>query len=633
MLQSMRSKIKGFVAVFIIALLTIPLALIGVENLFSGSTNVGEAAEVDGKVISEREVQLALGRERQRLQAQLGDSLPAEFLSDERLRKPVIEGLIQRSLIASIAEQGEMTFSDQIIDQTIVKLPDFQVEGNFDGQRFIQVIRSIGHTPVSFRALIKEDMLVNQMQRAIVATDFITDDEINRAVALSRQSRDFAWLTLPLGNLAETVVVSDAEISTYYEENKQAYLSEEQVAIEYIELNVSDLEKEFSIDEASIREQYDQVVKNFANISQREAAHIMVEGEDEAAQQKIAELEEKLAANNDFALLASEYSDDFGSRDNGGNLGVSSGDGFPEAFETALLELTEGQISAPIKIDNATHFIKLISLSEKAAPTYDEQKTVIAAELSRARAEEQFVQDVQAIEELAYNAENLQEVGEQLGLPVGKTALFSRIEAKEAILQDSRVVTAAFSPQVVQEGHSSELIELSSDRIVVLKLIEHKPVRILTLEEKKEAILADLQLKKAKDTIALQAASIRVLIDNGTDIATISEQQNIQLSSQLAAQRNTAGVPAELLTSVFEMAQPEKDKVTIAERHLGNGDYVIVSLSNITDGSVDDLAEAERASLRGNLSSSIAGDEYRAWQEQLRIQADINVYSSTYPTL
>jgi peptidyl-prolyl cis-trans isomerase D len=358
----------------------------------------------------------------------------------------------------------------------------------------------------------------------------------------------------------------------------------------------------------------------------------MIEGDDEAAQQRIAELQKKLATTNDFAALASEYSDDFGSRDNGGNLGVSSGDGFPAEFETALLELSEGQISAPIKIDNATHFIKLIALSEKTAPSYDEQKTVIAAELSRARAEEQFIQDVQAIEELAYNAENLQEVAEQLGLPLGKTALFSRVEAKEAILQDSRVVTAAFSEQVVQEGHSSELIELSTDSVVVLKLIEHKPVRILSLEEKKAAILADLQLKKAKDTIAQQAASIRTLIDNGTDIATISEQQDIKLSSQLAAQRNAADVPAELLTSVFEMAQPEEGAVTIAERHLDNGDYVIVSLSKIIDGSVDDLSEAERTSLRGNLSSSIAGDEYRAWQEQLRTQADINVYSSVSPT-
>ncbi len=628
MLQSMRNKIKGLVAFFLIALLTIPLALVGVENLFYGNTNVGEAAEVNGKVITEREVQLALGRERQRLQAQLGDSLPADFLSDERLRAPVIEGLIERGLIASVAEDGKMTFSDQEIDRTILQLPDFQVEGQFDSQRFIQVVRTIGHTPASFRALLKEDMLVNQVQSAMLGSDFITEKEIEQSIALSRQSRDFSWVTLPLGNLTETAQVSETEISTHYDENKAGFLSQEQVSIEYIDLNIANIEKTLVLDEEQVREQYEQFANNFENSTEREAAHIMIEGDDDAAKEKVALVAEKLAAGEDFAALASEYSDDFGSRDNGGNLGSSAGDAFPAEFESTLLELSEGQVSDAIEIDNATHFIKLLTVVEKTPPSFEEQKPIIEADLKRIRAEEQFVADVQSLEELAYNAENLEQVAQELGVELGKTPLFSRGTAREAILQDRRVVDAAFSEQVIQEGHSSDLIELSSDRVVVIKRLEHKPVRTLTLDEKRDEIVALLKLEKAKAEVATQAKAIREALDAGKTMDEAAQAFELTVSAQVAASRNTSEVPNELLSAIFEMPYPSEGEAKLAEQHLNNGDYVIVSLTKVSNGSVGDLEEAELTSLRSNLSSSLSNDEYRAWQALLRNEGDIEVYSS-----
>jgi peptidyl-prolyl cis-trans isomerase D len=629
MLQSMRNKTKGLVAVFLIGLLTIPLALVGVENLFYGTSTVGEAAEVDGTVITERDVQLGIGRERQRLQSQFGENLPADFFTDERLRESVLAGLVQRTLMINIAEQGNMTFSAQEIDKTIVGLPIFQLEGNFDQQRFLQGVRNLGHTPASFRTLLKNDLLANQMQSAIVSSDFITDKEIDQVVALSRQTRDFSWLTLPLGDLPNTMAVSEEEILAHYDSNKAQYLSTEEVAIEYIELSVAAIEKDITVDETAIQQQYDGIVASYSATTQREAAHIMIEGDDEAAQQKITEVKEKLASGIDFTELASEYSDDFGTRDNGGNLGVSTGDGFPEVFEDTLLSLTEGQVSEPVTIDSATHFIKLVTLTEKTAPSFDSQKAKIESDLKRVQAEEQFIQDVQALEELTYNAESLDDVAGELGVTAIKTGLFTRDNAAsvDAILQDRRIINAAFSEQVVQEKHSSDLINLSSDKVMVVKLLDHKPVRTLALEEKQKEIVTELQLEKAKAEIAAQALSLRETLDGGTDISTLAEEKGVAISTQTDAQRNAAGVPEELLSSVFEMSHP-KDSAVLLERHLNNGDYIIASLSKVSQGNTEALTEEERASLRSSLSSGIAGDEYRAWQTQLETQADIEIYRS-----
>jgi peptidyl-prolyl cis-trans isomerase D len=633
MLQSMRSKIKGLVAFFLIALLTIPLALVGVENLFYGNNNVGEAAEVNGTVITEREVQIAIGRERQRLESQLGDSAPLDLLTDENLRASAIESLVQRGVLASLAEKGNMTFSNKDVDQTIVTLPDFQVDGKFDPQRFTQIVRSIGHTPTSFRALLKEDMLVNQIQNAVLSSDFITDSELQRSFGLSRQARDFSIINLPLGKLPSTINVSDDDILSFYEENKANYLSEEQVSVEYIELNVSDIEADVTIDEESIRQQYEQIVQSFTESTEREAAHIMIEGDDDAAQQKIATVKEKLAAGDDFAELAKEYSDDFGSRDNGGNLGTSAGDSFPEGFEKALLTLSEGQVSEAIDIDGATHFIRLIQVIEKTAPTFEEQKSIIASELKRARAEERFVEDVQSLEELAYNAESLAEVADTLALTMGKTALFSRTDTTDEILQDKRVLAAAFSDDVLQKGHSSEVLELSTDRVVVLKLLEHKPVRTLTLEEKSKEIVEHLQTERAKAQLAVQVKDIRDELDSGRTMASVAEEKALSFTKKVGVLRNASDIPLEILSLAFDLQAPKDGEVTVSDQYVDNGQYIIVSLSKVSSGDINALPEAERTSLRVNLSSSTAADEYRAWQDNLREESSISIYRSESPTL
>jgi len=342
-----------------------------------------------------------------------------------------------------------------------------------------------------------------------------------------------------------------------------------------------------------------------------------------------------LLAGDDFAALAAEYSDDFGTRDNGGNLGVSTGDAFPDAFEETLLTLSAGEISEPVEIDGATHFIQLISVEENAAPSFDSQKAKIIADLQRAQAEEQFIQDVQTLEDLAYNADSLAEVADEIGVNANTTALFSRDTAStiDPILQDARIIEAAFSEEVIKEGHSSEVINLSADQAVVLKLIDHKPVRTLTLDEKRESIKTELQLEKAKEQIAEQARALRVALDEGQSITEVAESASVSVNTQTNAQRNTAGVPEDLLAEVFTMPYPSDSGVSLLETHLESGDYVIVSLSKVTPGDTENLTDAEKESLRTSLSSGISADEYRAWLAQLESNADVEIYRSQNATV
>ena len=93
----------------------------------------------------------------------------------------------------------------------------------------------------------------------------------------------------------------------------------------------------------------------------RRVAHILLS---EPTTEVIEEIQVKIDAGVDFAVLAKDYSEDFGSAESGGDLGYTSGDTFPEAFEIALAGLDLGQVSEPINTHAGTHFIKLLDIKK-----------------------------------------------------------------------------------------------------------------------------------------------------------------------------------------------------------------------------------------------------------------------------
>lgn len=626
MLQGMRENMKGAIAVFIVIFLGLILAIGLVDlNSLNGGYSADDIASVNGRTISERDLQIALSQEKQRLKTQFGNNLPAEFLSDDRLREPVLQGLVQRKVLLDKAVDGRMTMSDSDIDTLITQMPEFQSDGQFEPQLFVQAIRNIGHTPDSFRILLRDDVVVNQLRNGIAFTTFITDQELKNVVALSRQTRDFNWLQLPLGDLPESMVVNDEEVKRYYDENMQSYVTEETVAVEYIDLKVSDIAETVIVGEGEVKQQYEQELLQVSSSPQSEAAHIMIEGDDDAALQKIKDVQDKLAAGDDFAIIAVEYSDDFGSRENGGNLGLTAGDVFPPAFESALAELSEGSVSDPIKIDNATHFIKLVSIKNNTPPTLEESQARIESELKLLQAEQIFVEKLTALKDLAFNAENLSDVADQLSLSVVSTALFTREGGPEPVLSDGRVVDAAFGVQVLQQGYSSDVLELAPDNAVVIKLIKHEPVRILALEEKQDDIVAELKLKKAKEQLSAQAESLKAALESGETLADLAIENDLALNTESTIARDGGGLSQELVRHVFELSRPENSKPTTSSLYLDNNDYALVSLSAVNDAKFEDLTEEEKRGARLSLTRSISVDEFQAWQQRLVSQAGVNV--------
>jgi peptidyl-prolyl cis-trans isomerase D len=345
MLQNIRDNVQGLVAKVIIGLIVVPFAIFGIESLVGGG-GPAEVAKVNGEKIGESELVQAVGVQKRQLLARMGDNVQPALLDDAVLRGPALDGLITQHLLKQSAEALKLRLPVQAVDQTILSMGAFQDNGKFSPERYELVLRNQGYSTAYFKQLMHQELLINQLHSAFVGSDFVTPAELTAVAGLLQQQRSFRYLTIPVAGLADKIAVNDADVAAYYQEHTDQFLRDERVKLEYIELRAEDYFQ--PVNEAALQAEYDREMAGFKATVERHAAHILIEinkqRDDAQAQSLLAAIEKKLAAGEDFAKLAAQYSDDVGSKNSGGDLGVSSGDAFPPQFEAVLSGLKVGEI-------------------------------------------------------------------------------------------------------------------------------------------------------------------------------------------------------------------------------------------------------------------------------------------------
>ena len=374
MLQNIRDNSRGWIAKTIIGLIVLLLAFTGFEAILTGTSNSQNAADVNGEKVTLNELGQAVDMQRRQLLQQLGRDFDPALLDERLLRESALKGLIDRKLLLQGAGDADFAFSQAALDQVILQTPEFQTEGHFDAARFDQVIRQMGYGRLQFRRMLEEEMLIGQLRAGLGASSFVTEQEARAFASLERQIRDFASLTIKADPAA--IELSDADVQAYYDEHASEFFSPEQVVLQYVELNKDDFFDQVEVSDEDLQPLYQNEIANLAE--QRQAAHILIEGDDQAARTKLEEIKARVDAGEDFAALAKEFSQDPGSAADGGDLGYAGRGVYDPAFEEALYALQQGQVSEPVQSEFGWHLIKLLGVQAPEVPSFDSLKDKLA---------------------------------------------------------------------------------------------------------------------------------------------------------------------------------------------------------------------------------------------------------------
>ncbi|MCV9919906.1 SurA N-terminal domain-containing protein [Pseudomonas sp. BT-42-2] len=623
MLQNIRDNSQGWIAKSIIGLIVVLMALTGFEAIFQAASHSQDAAKVNGQTISQNELSQAVDMQRRQLIQQLGKDFDPALLDEKMLREAALKGLIDRKLLLQGAEDAKFAFSEAALDQVILQTPEFQVDGKFDANRFDQVIRQMGYGRMQFREMLAEEMLIGQLRTGLAGSSFVTDKQVDAFARLEKQTRDFASLTFKAN--PASVNVSDDEVKAHYEQHAKEFMTPDQVVIDYIELKKSAFFDQVKVNEDELKALYE---KEIANLSeQRHAAHILIDVNDKVseaqAKARIEEIQQRLAKGEDFAKLAKEFSQDPGSATTGGDLGFAGPGVYDPAFEDALYKLSKDQVSEPVRTEYGYHLIKLLGVEAPEVPSFASLKDKLTRELKTQQVEQRFVEVTKELEDAAFEASDLAQPAQDLGLKVQTSAPFGR-EGGEGITANRAVVQAAFSEEVIDEGSNSNAIELDPETVIVLRAKEHRKPEQLPLEAVAKNIREHLAKEKATAELKAKADKLIAGLRDGS-IAAGTAHEGQSWKVQEAVTRGQDGIDPLELQAVFRLAKPAaKDKPEYGSVVLADGSLVVVQLKGVNEGAA--ATDEEKQQIRRYLASRAGQQDFAAYRKQLEANADITRY-------
>ncbi|MCF5545929.1 SurA N-terminal domain-containing protein [Pseudomonas salomonii] len=624
MLQNIRDNSQGWIAKTIIGIIVALMAFTGIEAIFQASgNNKQDVAKVNGEEITQTELGQAVDMQRRQLMQQLGKDFDASLLDEKLLREAALKGLIDRKLLLQGAADSKFGFSEAALDQVILQTPEFQVDGKFSAERFDQVIRQLGYTRMQFRQMLTQEMLIGQVRAGIAGSGFVTDAEVLAFARLEKQTRDFATVKIKTDPAA--VKLTDDEVKAYYDQHAKEFMTPDQVVIDYLELKKSSFFDQVTVKDEELQAAYQKETANLAE--QRRAAHILIEVNDKTtdaqAKAKIEDIQARLAKGEKFEALAKEFSQDPGSANNGGDLGFAGPGVYDPDFETALYALNKDQVSAPVRTTFGWHLIKLLGVEAPEVPSFASLKDKLTRELKTQQVEQRYVEATKQLEDAAFEASDLAQPASDLKLTVHTSAPFGR-EGGEGVAANRAVVTAAFSPEVLDEGANSSAIELDPETIIVLRAKEHLKPAQLPLESVSAAIRTQMTKERAIAAAKTHADElIASLRDGKTPLNQPIDGQAWKVTE--AATRNAEAIEPAVLQALFRMPKPAaKDKPTFTTVTLADGSLVIVRLNGVNEAAAP--TDEEKAQYRRFLASRIGQQDFAAYRKQLETKADIKKF-------
>ena len=625
LMDKLREGAQGRVAKIIFWLIILSFALAGVGSYLNSPVDTNPA-EVNGEPITAQALETAYRNERSRMEAQFGESF-AQLASNpeytKQLRHSVLEKLVDQLVLDQQAHATRIRVGNEQVKETIRTMPEFQNEGKFDNERYLNLLSRAGLTPQGFSESIRQDLVRQNWIGGLVNSEFALAGEVNTIDGLLQQARDVTLYTLPVDHFMKTVQVSDAELDTYYKAHQKQFMSPDQVKISYVMLNAKDLQGDIKVSDQEARDYYDQHQDQYRTAERRQVAHILIAQKDDASALKEAEaLLSKLKSGADFAKLATQNSTDKLSARKGGELDWFEKGVMDPEFEKAAFALQKsGDLSTVVKSQFGYHIIKLLGIQPETSKSFDQVKADVLAKVRQDKSHELFLDKQQQLADLSFeNPDSLDLVAEKMGLKIVNSDFFAASTAV-APLNDPKVKQQAFSEDLREQNTNSEVINISDDQALVLHVTEFKHAAVRPLADVKADVTSAVKLEKAQGQVREQAIALLATLNKGESIEAELKAVTGKQESRTGVTRMSSELDATLVQALFRMAKPEAGKSVAELVPQMDGDQVILVLNKVTQ---QDKPSAMKPMLENQLAQGKSGAVYEALLKQARADAKIS---------
>lgn len=626
MFESIRKHSK--IVMFLLFLLIIPsFILVGIDsNYFTGGSPV--VARVDGKDITQADWDNAHRMESDRIRAQ-SPGIDAKLLDSPQARYATLERLVRDRVLQASAQKMHLLTSDARLARELQNIPQIAAlkrpDGSLDGEAYRALVGSQGLTPEGFEARMRHDLSVSQVMGSVMASAFSGTQEARLALDALLQRREIQVARFNAQDFALKVVVTDADLETYYKAHPAKFQQSEQASVEYVVLDLDAVKAGLTLSEDDLRTYYKENLSRLAGKEERRASHILINATKDAPaadrEKAKAKAQELLAqvrkAPGSFAEVAKKESQDPGSAPSGGDLGFFGRGAMVKPFEEAAFALKKGEISDVVETDFGYHIIMLADIKTPPQPSFEELRPSLEAELKQQQAQRKFAEVAESFANGVYEqADSLQSVADKLKLKIHTAANVTRtpVPGAKGPLANQRFLEALFQPDSLENKRNTEAVEIGTSTLAAGRITAYQPAMTLPLD-------------KARDQVrALYVA------EKSAELAR--QEGEAKLNAWKAAPNSATGLPAAVTVS-RDRPQDQPRRVVDAALHspvdnlpawvgvdLGAQGYAVLKVNRILqrDAADDAMAQMERQQYLQSWTSAEALAYYELLKQRFKVQ-------------
>ncbi|MDB2611588.1 SurA N-terminal domain-containing protein [Gammaproteobacteria bacterium] len=582
MLESLRNFLSGKRVIVITALLAIPFVFLGSQSF---GTTFASFGTVNGEPVSQMDVNLATSQVSQRLRSMYGEDFSLDDLDEEVSLGLIKNQIINDKTLLSQARALGLIVSEKAAKQEIINIESFQDENGFDQTLFESTIRANGWTPEEYIELVRETMSLDTLVTSMGINAFPIESDIEALASMLETSRDIDFIKIDKNILVNEQEASLEEGQAFYENNPFLFLSKEQRDFSYIVLTEDAYKQKVQVPENYIDEAYTDYMNDVEGQVQNRISHLMIEKSNYESPVKAFETINNIYKSLEskeilFEDAVSQSSEDLVSKDMGGDLGLSSGDAFPQEFENAILSMKLDSISPIIELEDSLHILKLTEVIKPQIKTKTEMSETLLSELIDAEALALMQDDFLELESLVLEGVSFNTLANAIDAPVQVTGL-KDIESVELDgfvgISSSELFDASVLPNKIEifEGDES---------YAFVMLTQALQPSVQPFVDVADLAIQEVRTEKA-NLIMNDFANDAESIINGEKV--LPSQNGFTLESFKGVKRFSSLLPPEIINSTFESSVG-----TLVSSEAFNGDRYWAKSFNESIPTIDELGES-----------------------------------------
>ena len=588
-------------------------------------------AQVGEREITVGDFRGAFLQQLQNYQTQSGGEITAEILRSMGIDRQILQQMIDEHAALQEAERLGMTVSDAEIGEYIVSLPVFQQNGQFIGeQAYVQLLlqQQPALTPGEFEQDVRRSLMLARLQAALTNWITVTDEDLQQEHIRRNEKIRVSALSFRADDFREGIEATDEDVAALFEQSVSDYMVPEKRRLRFVLIDVPALKEGYAPTAGDVQGYYDNNLSRYTEPLALTASHILLrtEGKDpEEVQAQAAAIVAEARGGADFAELARQHSEDEGTKELGGDLGlIAPGQMVPE-FEGAAYALEQDEISDPVTSLFGVHIIKATEKTGGVSQPLEDVRESIVDLLQQESADAQASAYALAMSADISTAADMDAAGRRRGFEPQDTLFVSPGEPILGLGFSAEVTSQAF--QLVS-GQVAGPIDTPTGPAFVT-VLEIQPPSVPPLDEVESRVRDDVIRKKAMVAAQERAAEVASLLQMAEDFGQAAEAEGLEINASDFIARGGA-VPGVGLNAAVEAASFSLSANETSDPVLTGNSAVVLHVHERQEATASEF-QAMRETLRSELIAQRQNQFFAAYMEnakaKMMIEIDMNAFA------